>query len=75
MFIVPATGSVRWTRMVTKFPPAESTLLVLVEAFAGRERVLAAYHHAVAAVTGSSATGTRCSCCRTRIARAVGARP
>ncbi len=34
---------------------------MLVSAFAGRERVLAAYREAIRAATASTATATRCS--------------
>ncbi len=48
MFIVPGHRFRAVDALVTNFHLPESTLLVLVAAFAGRERVLAAYHHAVA---------------------------
>ncbi len=48
IFIVPGHRFQVVDALVTNFHLPESTLLVLVAAFAGRERVLAAYHHAIA---------------------------
>jgi len=48
IFIVPGHRFRVVDALVTNFHLPESTLLVLVAAFAGRERVLAAYHHAIA---------------------------
>lgn len=48
MFILPGHRFRVIDAMLTNFHLPESTLLVLVAAFAGRDRVLAAYRHAIA---------------------------
>ena len=47
MFILPGYRFRSVDAMVTNFHLPQSSLLMLVAAFAGKERILAAYRHAV----------------------------
>ena len=47
MFILPGYDFVSVDAMITNFHLPQSSLLMLVSAFAGKERILAAYDHAV----------------------------
>jgi S-adenosylmethionine:tRNA ribosyltransferase-isomerase len=47
MFILPGYAFRTVDAMLTNFHLPESSLLMLVSAFAGKERILAAYEHAV----------------------------
>jgi len=61
LFITPGFRFRAVDGMITNFHLPKSTLLMLVAAFAGRERVLAAYRTAVDMGTDSTVTVMRCS--------------
>ncbi|RBC67363.1 tRNA preQ1(34) S-adenosylmethionine ribosyltransferase-isomerase QueA, partial [Xanthomonas oryzae pv. oryzae] len=48
IFILPGYRIRSVDAMVTNFHLPESTLMMMVSAFAGRERIFEAYHHAIA---------------------------
>ena len=48
LFIYPGFRFKVVQRLLTNFHLPKSTLLMLVSAFAGKERILEAYHHAIA---------------------------
>ncbi len=60
LFILPGYRFKAVDRLLTNFHLPRSTLLMLVSAFAGRERILAAYAHAVAAAYRFHSYGDAC---------------
>ena len=66
IFIYPGYRFRSVDAMVTNFHLPESTLLMLVSAFAGRESIMAAYQQAMATATVFSVTVTPCLSPQTR---------
>jgi S-adenosylmethionine:tRNA ribosyltransferase-isomerase len=60
LFILPGYRFKATDRLLTNFHLPRSTLLMLVSAFSGRERMLAAYDHAVAAFYRFHSYGDAC---------------
>ena len=60
LFIYPGYEFKAIRAMVTNFHLPKSTLLMLICAFAGRDKTLSAYREAVRQVTASTATAMRC---------------
>jgi S-adenosylmethionine:tRNA ribosyltransferase-isomerase len=60
LFISPGYRFKATDRLLTNFHLPRSTLLMLVSAFSGRERILAAYHHAITAKYRFHSYGDAC---------------